>query len=63
MVLDIVPIRSKWHSILFMRIAGYASIAISARYVHPSSETLEGSFDRVEIYNRERSAANTEVLQ
>lgn len=40
-----------------MRVAGHASIAVSARYVHPTPETLERSFDRLELYNQEHSTA------
>jgi integrase len=31
-----------------MRVAGHGSIAVSQRYVHPTPETLERAFDRLE---------------
>jgi hypothetical protein len=32
-----------------MRIAGHCSVMVSQRYVHPTPETLERAFDRMEI--------------
>ena len=34
-----------------MRIAGHSSVAVSQRYVHPSPESLERAFERLEIQN------------
>jgi integrase len=34
-----------------MKIAGHSSITISQRYVHPSPETLERAFERLELLN------------
>jgi integrase len=34
-----------------MRIAGHSSITVSQRYVHPSSEAMEGAFERLEAMN------------
>jgi integrase len=38
-----------------MRIAGHSSITVSQRYVHPSPESLERAFERLEAFN---SASN-----
>src|ERR1700720_1506548 len=34
-----------------MRIAGHSSITVSQRYVHPSNETMERAFERLEALN------------
>ena len=34
-----------------MRIAGHSSITVSQRYVHPSPESLERAFERLEAFN------------
>jgi hypothetical protein len=34
-----------------MKIAGHSSITISQRYVHPSPESLERAFERLEAFN------------
>ena len=35
-----------------MRIAGHSSITISQRYVHPSPESVERAFARLEAFNQ-----------
>lgn len=35
-----------------MRIAGHSSVVVSQRYVHPSPESLERAFERLEEMNR-----------
>jgi hypothetical protein len=35
-----------------MKIAGHSTITVSQRYVHPTPETLERAFDRLEALNR-----------
>jgi len=34
-----------------MRIAGHSSVTVSQRYVHPTPESLEKAFDRLEALN------------
>jgi len=34
-----------------MKIAGHSSITISQRYAHPSPESLERAFERLEAFN------------
>ncbi len=36
-----------------MRIAGHSSVVVSQRYVHPSPESLERAFERLEAMNRQ----------
>lgn len=38
------------------RIAGHASIAMSQKYVHPSPESLERAFERLDALNQEQAA-------
>ena len=33
------------------QIAGHSSIVVSQKYVHPTPETLEDAFSRLEAYN------------
>ena len=35
-----------------MRIAGHSSVTVSERYVHPSAESLERAFERLEAFNK-----------
>jgi hypothetical protein len=35
-----------------MRIAGHSSITISQRYVHPSPESVERAFEKLEVSNQ-----------
>jgi integrase len=37
-----------------MRIAGHSSVTVSQRYVHPSPESLERAFERLQAHNEER---------
>jgi integrase len=37
-----------------MRIAGHSSVTVSQRYVHPSPESLETAFERLDTLNRSR---------
>lgn len=37
-----------------MRIAGHSSVTVSQRYVHPSSESLETAFARMDALNRSK---------
>lgn len=45
-----------------MKIAGHSSITVSQRYVHPSPETLERAFERLELLNA-RAGRQNEVLR
>ena len=40
-----------------MRLAGHSSITISQRYVHPTGETIELAFDRLELLNQKAQEA------
>jgi integrase len=40
-----------------MRIAGHSSVKVSERYVHPSAESLERGFERLEAFNKAALAA------
>ena len=42
-----------------MRIAGHSSVKVSERYVHPSADSLERAFERLEAYNYASAAAET----
>jgi len=35
-----------------MRLAGHSSVTVSQRYVHPTPESMERAFDRLEALNR-----------
>ena len=37
-----------------MRIAGHSSVTVSQRYVHPSPESMERAFERLDMLNRSR---------
>jgi hypothetical protein len=41
-----------------MRLAGHSSITISQRYVHPTGETIELAFDRLEKLNQKALEAS-----
>ena len=42
-----------------MRIAGHSRVRVSERYVHPSADSLEPAFERLEAYNYAALAAET----
>ena len=44
-----------------MRIAGHSSVTVSQRYVHPTPETLERAFERLEALNRQAVAGLVET--
>ena len=46
-----------------MRIAGHSSVTVSQRYVHPTPESLERAFKRLENLNAQKfeAAANEQV--
>jgi integrase len=46
-----------------MRIAGHSSVTVSQRYVHPTPESLERAFERLENLNAQKfeDAANEQV--
>jgi hypothetical protein len=35
-----------------MKLAGHSSVTVSQRYVHPTGETVQLAFDRLETLNR-----------
>jgi hypothetical protein len=35
-----------------MKLAGHSSVTVSQRYVHPTPESVERAFDRLETLNR-----------
>jgi integrase len=35
-----------------MRLAGHSSVTVSQRYVHPTPESMERAFDRLEAFNK-----------
>ena len=37
-----------------MRIAGQSSVTVSQQYAHPSPESLEMAFERLDVLNRSR---------
>jgi hypothetical protein len=37
-----------------MRIAGHSSVTVSQRYVHPSPESMENAFEKLDALNRSR---------
>jgi hypothetical protein len=41
-----------------MRLPGHSSITIFQRYVHPTGETIELAFDRLETLNRKALEAS-----
>ena len=41
-----------------MRIAGHSSVVISQRYVHPSPESLERAFERLEALRMQKVGTN-----
>jgi len=38
-----------------MKLAGHSSVTVSQRYVHPTPESVEGAFDRLETLNSQGS--------
>jgi len=46
-----------------MRIAGHSSVKVSERYVHPSAESLERGFARLEAFNKAAVAAEKDGNQ
>jgi integrase len=44
-----------------MRIAGHSSVVVSQRYVHPSPESLENAFERLEKLNASKGQVNVGV--
>ena len=44
-----------------MKIAGHSSITVSQRYVHPSPESLERAFERLEAFNLASGKLNESV--
>jgi hypothetical protein len=40
-----------------MKIAGHSTVAISQRYVHPTPETVEAAFERLENMNKRAEGA------
>jgi hypothetical protein len=44
-----------------MRIAGHSSITVSQKYVHPTPESLERAFEKLEAFNEpEKKRGGTE---
>ena len=46
-----------------MRIAGHASVTISQRYVHPTPETVERAFERLEILNSGKQENSPKLIE
>lgn len=46
-----------------MRIAGHSSVTVSERYVHPSAESLERAFERLEAFNKAAVATEKDENQ
>jgi integrase len=44
-----------------MKIAGHSSVVVSQRYVHPSPESLETAFERLDALNRSKRGEKPEV--
>ena len=44
-----------------MRIAGHSSVTVSQRYVHPSPESLENAFEKLDALNRSKRGATAGV--
>jgi integrase len=44
-----------------MRIAGHSSVTVSQRYVHPSPESQEKAFERLDVMNRSQRGEAVEV--
>ena len=40
-----------------MRIAGHSTVKVSERYVHPSADSLERAFERLEAFDKAALAA------
>ena len=39
-----------------MKLAGHSSVTVSQRYVHPTPESMERAFDRLETFNKKAMA-------
>jgi site-specific recombinase XerD len=46
-------------SFTIMKLAGHSSVTVSQRYVHPTSETVQLAFDRLEELNQKALNAAT----
>ena len=46
-------------SFTIMRVAGHSSVTVSQRYVHPTGETVQLAFDRLEQLNRQALEASS----
>jgi len=44
-----------------MKIAGHSSVSVSEKYVHPSSESMERAFERLQKFNREAVAKSQSI--
>ena len=42
-----------------MKVAGHSSVTVSQRYVHPTGETVQLVFDRLEVLNQHALEAST----
>jgi integrase len=40
-----------------MRVAGHSTVVVSQRYIHPSPESVERAFERLEVLNEKGSVA------
>ena len=46
-----------------MRVAGHSSVTVSQKYVHPSPESFERAFERLEAMNTKARAALPGIAQ
>ena len=46
-------------SFTIMKLVGYSSVTVSHRYVHPTGETIELAFDRLEKFNQKALEASS----
>ena len=44
-----------------MRIAGHGGVTVSQRHVHPSPESLERAFERLESFNTEKNSKRRKI--
>jgi site-specific recombinase XerD len=42
-----------------MKVVGHSSVTVSQRYVHPTGETVQLVFDRLEVLNQHALEAST----